>query len=206
MMSSRHGRRMVAVGVGLLSTAVLATAMATAESGGSDRVHHKPRPTTTTSSPWTTTTTPWTTTTTTAPTTSTTAPLPAAPGVPDTLRISSSPYAGFQFCVGGHPVVDSQSGLLAASPTPGSSGGTTLDPYPGLVGTFEIALADQDAFHRQSTAIESNGHTFAYQVPQGLLPNGEYRWRIRAEDGSAVSNWSPWCSFTVSISSSATDR
>jgi len=41
---------------------------------------------------------------------------------------------------------------------------------PGLVGTFETAL-----------------------------PDGEYRWRIRVEDGTAVSDWSAWCSFTVRV-------
>jgi hypothetical protein len=32
-----------------------------------------------------------------------------------------------------------------------------------------------------------------------MLPDGEYRWRIRVEDGTAVSDWSAWCSFTVHV-------
>ena len=70
---------------------------------------------------------------------------------------------------------------------------------PGLVGTFETALPDQDPFHRHSETIWPSGHTFAYQVPQDMLPDGEYRWRIRVEDGTAVSDWSAWCSFTVRV-------
>jgi hypothetical protein len=121
------------------------------------------------------------------------------PGVPYALRISTEPYAGFQSCEGGHPVVDTRSGLLAASPTPGSDGGPLLGPFPGLHGTFEVALPDQEAFLRRTTAIESNGHVFAYQVPQDLLQDGEYRWRVRAEKGTVASQWSPWCSFTVAV-------
>jgi hypothetical protein len=119
---------------------------------------------------------------------------PTTPGVPDALRISTNPYAGFQMCTVGPPLVDTRSGLLAASPTPWSPAGS-----PGLVGTFELALPDQVPFHRTSRAIESNGHTFAYQVPQDMLPDGEYRWRVRAENGKTVSAWSPWCSFTVRV-------
>ncbi len=170
-MSSHRVHRITVVGVGLVVMAVLGSAAATADNGG--RSHHEPRLAAT--------------------------PVAATPGVPDALRISTGPYAGFQQCATQHPIVDSRSGLLAASPTPGASGGSPLDPYPGLVGTFEIALPGQAPFHRHSEPIWPSGHTFAYQVPQDMLPDGEYRWRIRAEDGTAVSGWSAWCSFTVRV-------
>jgi hypothetical protein len=157
-MSSHHLRRITVVGVGLIATAILGAAAATADNSGTGE-----------------------------------------PGVPDALRISTGPYAGFQQCASERPVVDSRSGMLAASPTPGSNGGGTLDPYPGLIGTYEIARPDQAPFHRHSETIWPSGHTFAYQIPQDMLPDGEYRWRIRAEDGTAVSDWSPWCSFTVRV-------
>jgi hypothetical protein len=172
-MSSHRVRRITVVGVGLVATAVLGSAAATADNGG--RSHHEPRPA------------------------ATTAPVPATPGVPDALRISTGPYAGFQQCGTQHLIVDTRSGLLAASPAPGASGGSPLDPYPGLVGTYEIALPGQEPFHRHSETIWPSGYTFAYQVPQDMLPDGEYRWRIRAEDGTAVSDWSVWCSFTVRV-------
>lgn len=172
-MSSRRLRRITVVGVGLVATAALGSAAATADNGR--QAHHVPR------------------------LAAATVPVPSAPGVPNALRISTGPYAGFQQCATQPPIVDSRSGLLAASPTPGASGGSPLDPYPGLVGTFEIALPGQEPFHRHSEAIWPSGHTFAYQVPQDMLPDGEYRWRIRAEDDTAVSDWSAWCSFTVRV-------
>ncbi|GAA1608374.1 hypothetical protein ACFQY4_33465 [Catellatospora bangladeshensis] len=40
-------------------------------------------------------------------------------------------------------------------------------------------------------------YVLAYTVAPGVLADGEYRWRVRAEDGTQVSAWAPWCSFTV---------
>ncbi|WP_433378427.1 hypothetical protein [Streptosporangium sp. CA-115845] len=37
-----------------------------------------------------------------------------------------------------------------------------------------------------------------YQVPEGLLQDGKYRFRVRAEDATTgKSAWLPWCAFTV---------
>lgn len=124
-------------------------------------------------------------------------PVPAAPGVPDTLRLSSYPYDGFQFCAGGHPVSTSLSPTLAASPTePDGSYPGPGQPYPNLVGRFEIALPDGEPFV-SVLAPHFTDYVLAYTVPMGVLADGEYRWRVRAEDGTRASAWAPWCSFTV---------
>ncbi|MEV4417725.1 hypothetical protein [Catellatospora sp. NPDC049609] len=135
-----------------------------------------------------------------APTPSpTVSPSPAAslPGVPDTLRLSSFPYDGFQFCSGGHPVSTSSTPTLAASPTEadGSHPGPSK-PYPNLLGRFEIALPDGPAF-TNVLAPRFSDYVLAYGVPAGVLTDGEYRWRVRAEEGAEVSAWTPWCYFTV---------
>ncbi len=124
-------------------------------------------------------------------------PVPTAPGVPDTLRLSSFPYDGFQFCAGGHPVSTSLSPTLAASPTePGGGYPGPSQPYPNLLGRFEIAPPDGEPF-LSVLAPHFSDYVLAYSVPVGVLADGEYRWRVRAEDGTQVSAWAPWCSFTV---------
>lgn len=48
------------------------------------------------------------------------------------------------------------------------------------------------------TATGSSGTAFAATVPASLYADGALvRWRVRAEDGSATSAWSPWCEATV---------
>jgi hypothetical protein len=42
---------------------------------------------------------------------------------------------------------------------------------------------------------------FSAVVPQGVFPDGSViRWRVRAEDDRATSEWSPWCDMTVDAS------
>ncbi|MBV1853040.1 hypothetical protein [Catellatospora tritici] len=135
-----------------------------------------------------------------APTTSPTmspTPVPTGPGVPDTLRLSSYPYDGNQFCAAGHPVSTSLTPALAASPTEadGSYPGPSK-PYPDVRGRFEIAQPDGEAF-LNVLAPRFSDYVLAYTVPAGVLSDGEYRWRVRAEEGTAVSAWAPWCYFTV---------
>ncbi|MCJ1676170.1 hypothetical protein MTF65_02095 [Streptomyces sp. APSN-46.1] len=133
----------------------------------------------------------------------------AADGGPDDLllrtpevpRISDGPYAGFQFCGGtaGKPVVTSGSPTLATTlesiappgsvETPGSAG-------PRRKVVFEVDAADgQQVVRKQLTSDTS--HDAAYQLPEGKLGDGEYRWRMRVKDGSTVSEWTAWCDFIV---------
>jgi hypothetical protein len=122
----------------------------------------------------------------------------APPGTPDAERISAGPYAGFQMCQRATTLrVVSASPTLAASPTPPP--GSTMPPFgpfPGLVGRFQVARPTGEVLIRQATPIE-NGYVFVFQVPQGRLPDGQYRWRVRAENGTAVSTWGPWCPFAL---------
>ncbi|APU43328.1 hypothetical protein BSL84_29740 [Streptomyces sp. TN58] len=119
---------------------------------------------------------------------------PAAP------RISGGPYAGFQFCgAAAEPVVTSGSPTLAATlesvappgtvETPGSAG-------PRRKVAFEVATADGTQVLRKQLTSDTS-HDAAYQVPDGKLSNGDYRWRVRVKDGKTGSEWTAWCAFTV---------
>jgi hypothetical protein len=124
-----------------------------------------------------------------------------SPGEPDAERISAGPYEGFQMCqTGAALLVTSASPTLAASPT--ASLGSThppFAPFPSLTGTFEVTTPQGQLLIRQATQIE-NGRLFVLQVTQGRLSDGQYRWRVRAEDGTAVSTWTPWCNFALRTS------
>ncbi|MEV1171396.1 hypothetical protein [Nonomuraea sp. NPDC049784] len=118
------------------------------------------------------------------------------PGVPDTLRISTGPYSGFQQCggAGGDPVMGTgDSVTLAASPTPYIVGVT----YPNLSATFEIGHPGEEPLIRRTDAVWPSGLVFGLGVAPGTLAPGSYQFRVRAEDGNVASAWSPWCGFTV---------
>jgi hypothetical protein len=123
-----------------------------------------------------------------------------APGVPEAQRLSNGTYEANQFCeAGNRPLVTSISPVLSASPTtPPGSAHPPFAPYPGLTGTFEVATPAGQRLVRGSTQI-LNGRVFIFQVPTGRLPSGDYRWRVRAQNPSAASAWTPWCSFRVAL-------
>ncbi|MCP3757215.1 hypothetical protein [Streptomyces sp. TBY4] len=119
---------------------------------------------------------------------------------PEAPRISDGPYAGFQVCGGGiKPVVTSVSPTLAATlesvAPPGTvEDGTETGPRRKVV--FEVDAADgKPAVRKQLTS--DNSHDAGFQLPEGKLTEGEYRWRMKVKDGSAVSEWTAWCDFTV---------
>lgn len=120
----------------------------------------------------------------------------ARPGVPDTLRLSSGPYAGFEFC-GAAPTATVSGPALAATPTaPGGGYSPPGTAYPTVGATFEVARPGAAAFLREDVR-PFNGYTLVYEVPAGTLADGDYRWRVRAVDRGVTSAWSPWCAFTV---------
>lgn len=117
----------------------------------------------------------------------------SAPGVPDTLRISTGPYAGFQQCAIGPVMAVGDSATFAANPTPWMPGVT----YPNLSATFEIGQPGQDPLIRRTEPIWPSGLVFAIGVAPGTLAPGSYQFRVQAVDGTLTSPWSPWCAFTV---------
>ncbi|MDG4823751.1 hypothetical protein O7635_18000 [Asanoa sp. WMMD1127] len=120
------------------------------------------------------------------------------PGVPEAERLSNGTYEANQFCDAGRPLVTSSSPVLSASPTtPQGATHPPFAPYPGLSGTFEVATAAGNRVVRASTPI-LNGRVFVFQVPAGKITSGDYRFRVRAQNSSTASAWTPWCSFTVS--------
>jgi hypothetical protein len=124
-------------------------------------------------------------------------PAPANP------RISDGPYAGFQFCAAPQrPVVTSGTPTLGATLEAVAPPGTVERPgdhaRPGHQVVFEIEEADGTRVLRRQLVTESaqNAH---FQVPRGELANGEYRWRVRVQDGPATAPWTAWCGFTVRL-------
>lgn len=120
---------------------------------------------------------------------------------PQVPRISDGPYAGFQLCGGtaGNPVVTSGSPTLAATLESVAPPGTVEAPSaagPRRKVAFEVDAADGKQVVRKQLTSDTS-HDAAFQVPEGKLGDGEYRWRMRVKDGSTVSEWTAWCDFTV---------
>lgn len=120
---------------------------------------------------------------------------------PDNPRVSDGAYAGFQFCAAPEkPLVTSRSATLAATLEAVSPPGTVEKPgapgRPGRQVVFEVEQADGKQVLRRQLVSETSQNA-AYQVPQGELTDGDYRWRVRVQDGPAVSQWTAWCDFTV---------
>ncbi|MDQ1010599.1 hypothetical protein QFZ82_005084 [Streptomyces sp. V4I23] len=121
-------------------------------------------------------------------------------GTPDNPRVSDGPYAGFQFCgAPQQPVVTSGSATLAATLESVAPPGTVEKPgeaAPGRKVVFEVEEADGKPVLRRQTVSETSQNA-ALQVAEGRLADGDYRWRVRVQDGDAVSQWTAWCGFTV---------
>jgi hypothetical protein len=107
------------------------------------------------------------------------------PGVPTSLRVSAYPYAGFQYCgVASAPAVSTTFGpTFAASPV-------AYGFNPNLVGRFEIARPGREP-------LILAGNLYRVDAPAGSFTPGTYQFRVRAQEGDAVSAWSPWCDFVA---------
>lgn len=115
---------------------------------------------------------------------------PLTPGTPAALRIQTDPYAPNQLCGAGSAVVAaSDTVVLAASPTP-------LGRYPGLRATFQITTSEGTTLVRTSP-ISPSGRVLSLTIEPGALSPGPHRFRLRAEQGNTVSDWTAWCGFTV---------
>ncbi|WP_433831126.1 hypothetical protein ACQP2E_12680 [Actinoplanes sp. CA-015351] len=110
----------------------------------------------------------------------------AAPATPTDLRVSADSYSGFQSCDSGVvPVV-----VATIAPTFAATIGWE-SPAPNVVARFEIARPGL-------ATLVAVGNPYGVSVPAGSFSaGGSYQFRVRAEDGPAVSGWSPWCTFTA---------
>jgi hypothetical protein len=118
----------------------------------------------------------------------------ATPDVPEALRISDGPMAGFQQCNAPTPPTFSNTNRFAplfAASVP------ALEPQPYLGGTMEFARAGGQPYGTYRVDTGHYGHGWNLQIPADTFGPGDYQWRIRAEDDGEVSAWSAWCSFTV---------
>jgi hypothetical protein len=116
---------------------------------------------------------------------------PPALGTPAALRIQTDPYAPNQLCGASSAVVAaSDRVVLAASPTP-------LGRHPRLRATFEISSSEGTTVLVRTSPSSPNGRVLSFTLEPGTLSPGPYRFRLRAERDSTVSDWTPWCGFTV---------
>jgi hypothetical protein len=116
---------------------------------------------------------------------------PPALGTPAEPRIQTGPYTPNQLCsAGGVVVAASDRIVLAASPTP-------LGRHPGLRATFEISSPGGQSLISRTSPILPSGRVLALTLDPGTLLPGTYRFRLRAEQGTTVSDWTPWCGFAV---------
>ncbi|MGW7052657.1 RICIN domain-containing protein [Streptomyces sp. NPDC054887] len=118
----------------------------------------------------------------------------ATPDVPETLRISDGPYAGFQFCgAQTAPTFSTTNGFgpLFAASVKG------VEPQPNLGATMELARPGQQPFRTLQLTTGPVGHGWNVQMPTSTFSPGDYQWRIRAESADGPSAWSAWCTFNV---------
>jgi hypothetical protein len=129
--------------------------------------------------------------------------------VPANPRISNDPYSSSMLCANSQerPSVTNPTPTFAATlesvapPGSGESSGTPAPASRHVV--FEVTKPTGEPVVRENTDT-LNSHTAAYQIPAGKLANGEYQWRVRVQDASAMSDWTAWCGFTVRLPSEAT--
>ncbi|MEU3448718.1 hypothetical protein AB0H29_16060 [Streptomyces thermolilacinus] len=122
---------------------------------------------------------------------------------PENPRVSDGPYAGFQSCAAPQrPLVTSGSPTLAATLEAVAPPGTVEKPgdhaRPGRQVVYEIEQADGKRVLRKQFLTDS-ARNANYQVPRGTLTSGDYRWRVRVQDGPADAPWTAWCGFTVRL-------
>ncbi|MEV5894570.1 LamG-like jellyroll fold domain-containing protein [Nonomuraea fuscirosea] len=111
--------------------------------------------------------------------------LPAVPVAADVWSDPGGP------CVSGddRPVISTPAPKLWAK---------LKDADNSVKGRFEWYNADGTKIGEYVTALGSTGTAFSASIPTTLYADGQLiRWRVRAEDGKASSEWSPWCEATV---------
>ncbi|GAA1311566.1 hypothetical protein Psi02_55720 [Planotetraspora silvatica] len=109
--------------------------------------------------------------------------------------MSSSPDLAPQFCQAtAAPVARSIQPLFGVSSGAPAYNTDRLN----LRAAFELSLSNGEPLLTQTVGFV--GSSARFQVPGGVLTDGSYRVRVRAEDGAAVSEWLPWCVFTVNAS------
>ncbi|CAM5685164.1 hypothetical protein GCM10010266_10240 [Streptomyces griseomycini] len=119
--------------------------------------------------------------------------------VPEVLRISSGPYAGFQFCgdPAGDPVAGTDTPTFAATlDSVAPPGAPEAGPGPRRKVSLEVETADGQQVIRKEMLSQSS-HDVLYQPRSGVLDDGAYRWRVQVKEAGTKTPWTAWCSFTV---------
>jgi hypothetical protein len=116
--------------------------------------------------------------------------------VPFSLYVASAAELAPQFCDSSTTTPLSRT----TNPVFGVSSGAPAynTDRPNLRAAFELSLSSGEPVLTQSVAFV--GSSARFQVADGVLTDGAYRVRARAVDGLAVSEWLPWCAFTVDSS------
>jgi Concanavalin A-like lectin/glucanases superfamily len=110
------------------------------------------------------------------------------PSVPNTL--STDP--GLPCVVGaGRPIVGTRTPTMRAKLSDVDAG--------QLVGArFEWWVTNGAKISEAVTAKVASGSMHSHTIPANVFAiGGTYSWRVRGEDGTDVSGWSPWCEMTI---------
>ncbi|MFG3405965.1 hypothetical protein [Streptomyces sp. NPDC048142] len=122
---------------------------------------------------------------------------------PEVPRVSDGSYSGFQFCgiPDQTPQVTTDRPSLAATLESVAPPGSVEKPgadQPGRKVVFEVTESDGNPVLTKKATTEAS-HTAVYQFPEDTLSSGDYRWRVRVQDGPATSQWTAWCDFSVRL-------
>lgn len=117
-----------------------------------------------------------------------------APGAPESLRISTGPYAGYQGCGGtAIPTFSTDGEFVTFAATPADA------PQPQATATLEAGKPGEEPIFRKSDT-SGNGYVWSFGVPKDTFAPGDYQFRVRQENGAELSPWSSWCTFKVTTS------
>ncbi|MEO3790851.1 LamG-like jellyroll fold domain-containing protein [Nonomuraea sp. B10E15] len=109
----------------------------------------------------------------------------------------AAPVAADVWSDPGGPCVSGDDRPIISTPAP-KLWAKLKDDDNSVQGRFEWYDAAGVKAGEYVTPLGSSGTAFSATIPRTRYADGELiRWRVRAEDGIATSEWSPWCEATV---------
>jgi hypothetical protein len=118
-----------------------------------------------------------------------------------TIVYNTAPATPANLTTEGSAICVTGSGRLVVGTTTPTLRATVSDADNAVMAHFQWWTLDGTAPLGEYTSASVAGKTpttLAEQIPAGAYANGATgRWRVRAEDGTDVSAWSPWCEFAV---------
>ncbi|MEU4687707.1 amidase domain-containing protein [Actinoplanes sp. NPDC023714] len=112
--------------------------------------------------------------------------------------VNTSPRLGAR-TTAASPVCVTGSGRPVAGLTPALAATYGYAASATLAVTFEWWPVEGAEALGSATVSGKNATAAATTIPAGQLTDGDsYQWRVKADEGTITSGWSPWCEFTAS--------